>query len=89
MAHIQVPGGAPGILGPMATSPESTKALREPCNAKPRLVPGEVCVYSLRHRLRACAALLDSLSDQLPAWVRNQSHPVATLFFFHFQGASS
>jgi uncharacterized peroxidase-related enzyme len=29
MAHIQVPEGAPGILGPMATSPESTKALRE------------------------------------------------------------
>jgi len=29
MAHIQVPEGVPGILGPMATSPESTKALRE------------------------------------------------------------
>jgi uncharacterized peroxidase-related enzyme len=29
MAHIQVPEGAPGILGPMAVSPESTKALRE------------------------------------------------------------
>jgi uncharacterized peroxidase-related enzyme len=29
MAHIQVPEGAPGILGPMAISPESTKALRE------------------------------------------------------------
>ena len=29
MAHIQVPEGLPGILGPMATSPESTKALRE------------------------------------------------------------
>jgi uncharacterized peroxidase-related enzyme len=29
MAHIQVPAGAPGILGPMAISPESTKALRE------------------------------------------------------------
>jgi hypothetical protein len=29
MAHIQVPDGAPGILGPMAISPESTKALRE------------------------------------------------------------
>ena len=28
MAHIQVPEGAPGILGPMAISPESTKALR-------------------------------------------------------------
>jgi hypothetical protein len=25
MAHIQVPDGAPGILGPMAISPESTK----------------------------------------------------------------
>jgi hypothetical protein len=24
MAHIQVPEGAPGILGPMAISPEST-----------------------------------------------------------------
>jgi uncharacterized peroxidase-related enzyme len=29
MAHIQVPEGAPGILGPMAISPESTRALRE------------------------------------------------------------
>jgi uncharacterized peroxidase-related enzyme len=29
MAHIQVPEGAPGILGPMAISPESTKAPRE------------------------------------------------------------
>jgi hypothetical protein len=29
MAHIQVSEGAPGILGPMAISPESTKALRE------------------------------------------------------------
>ena len=29
MAHIQVPEGAPGILGPMAISPGSTKALRE------------------------------------------------------------
>jgi hypothetical protein len=29
MAHIQVPEGTPGILGPMAISPESTKALRE------------------------------------------------------------
>jgi uncharacterized peroxidase-related enzyme len=29
MAHIQVPDGAPGILGPMAISPESTKALRQ------------------------------------------------------------
>jgi uncharacterized peroxidase-related enzyme len=29
MAHIEVPTGLPGILGPMAISPESTKALRE------------------------------------------------------------
>jgi|SRR5208282_6552690 len=29
MAHIQVPEGVPGILGPMAVSPESTKALRD------------------------------------------------------------
>jgi len=29
MAHIQVPAGAFGILGPTAVSPESTKALRE------------------------------------------------------------
>lgn len=29
MAHIKVPGNLPGILGPMAISPESTKALRE------------------------------------------------------------
>jgi uncharacterized peroxidase-related enzyme len=29
MAHIQVPEGLPGILGPMAISPESAKALRE------------------------------------------------------------
>ena len=25
MAHIQVPEGLPGILGPMAISPESTR----------------------------------------------------------------
>jgi len=29
MAHIRVPEGLPGILGPMAISPASTKALRE------------------------------------------------------------
>ena len=29
MAHINVPDNLPGILGPMAVSPESTKALRE------------------------------------------------------------
>ncbi len=29
MAHIQVPEGLPGILGPMAISPDSTNALRE------------------------------------------------------------
>ncbi|MGA3238111.1 MAG: peroxidase-related enzyme [Bryobacteraceae bacterium] len=29
MAHISLPEGLPGILGPMAISPESTKALRE------------------------------------------------------------
>ena len=29
MAHISLPEGLPGILGPMASSPESTKALRE------------------------------------------------------------
>lgn len=29
MAHIHVPEGLPGILGPMAISPESAKALRE------------------------------------------------------------
>ena len=29
MGHIQVPEGAPGILGPMAVSRETTKALRE------------------------------------------------------------
>jgi uncharacterized peroxidase-related enzyme len=29
MAHIQVPEGLPGILGPMSISPDSTKALRE------------------------------------------------------------
>jgi uncharacterized peroxidase-related enzyme len=29
MAHIQVPEGGPGILGPMAISPQSTRALRE------------------------------------------------------------
>jgi len=29
MAHIHVPEGLPGILGPMAISPETTKALRE------------------------------------------------------------
>jgi uncharacterized peroxidase-related enzyme len=28
MAHIKVPEGLPGILGPMAISPESTQALR-------------------------------------------------------------
>jgi uncharacterized peroxidase-related enzyme len=29
MAHIKVPDNLPGILGPMAISPETTKALRE------------------------------------------------------------
>jgi uncharacterized peroxidase-related enzyme len=29
VAHIRIPEGLPGILGPMAISPESTKALRE------------------------------------------------------------
>jgi uncharacterized peroxidase-related enzyme len=29
VAHIQVPEGVPGILGPMGISPESTQALRE------------------------------------------------------------
>src|SRR5450631_4536910 len=29
MAHISVPDNLPGILGPMAVSPESTEALRE------------------------------------------------------------
>jgi uncharacterized peroxidase-related enzyme len=29
MAHISLPEGLPGILGPMAISPESAKALRE------------------------------------------------------------
>lgn len=29
MAHIRLPEGLPGILGPMAFSPETTKALRE------------------------------------------------------------
>jgi hypothetical protein len=29
MAHIQVPEGAPGFLGPMAISPQSTRGLRE------------------------------------------------------------
>jgi uncharacterized peroxidase-related enzyme len=29
MAHISVPEGLPGILGPMSISPETTKALRE------------------------------------------------------------
>ena len=29
MAHIQGPEGAPGILGPMAINPQSTRGLRE------------------------------------------------------------
>jgi len=29
MAHITIPNNLPGILGPMAISPESTKALRK------------------------------------------------------------
>lgn len=29
MAHINIPEGVPGILGPMAISPDTTKALRE------------------------------------------------------------
>jgi uncharacterized peroxidase-related enzyme len=45
MAHIQVPEGAPGILGPMATSPQSTRALRELAEVLLRgpntLTPGE------------------------------------------------
>jgi uncharacterized peroxidase-related enzyme len=45
VAHIQVPEGLPGILGPMAISPESTKALRELVEVLLRgantLTPGE------------------------------------------------
>jgi uncharacterized peroxidase-related enzyme len=44
-AHIQVPEGAPGILGPMATSPQSTGAFRELAEVLLRgpntLTPGE------------------------------------------------
>jgi hypothetical protein len=29
MAHIKLPEGVPGILGPMFISPETTKPLRE------------------------------------------------------------
>jgi uncharacterized peroxidase-related enzyme len=45
MAHIQVPDGLPGILGPMAISPESTQALRVLADVLLRgpntLTPGE------------------------------------------------
>ncbi len=45
MAHIKVPDNLPGILGPMAISPESTKALRELAEVLLRgpntLTPGE------------------------------------------------
>jgi uncharacterized peroxidase-related enzyme len=45
MAHIKVPDNLPGILGPMAVSPESTKALRELAEVLLRgqntLTPGE------------------------------------------------
>jgi uncharacterized peroxidase-related enzyme len=45
MAHIKVPDGLPGILGPMAISPESTQALRVLADVLLRgpnsLTPGE------------------------------------------------
>ena len=45
MAHIKVPDNLPGILGPMAISPETTKALRELAEVLLRgpntLTPGE------------------------------------------------
>jgi uncharacterized peroxidase-related enzyme len=45
MAHISVPDNLPGILGPMAVSPESTEALRELVEVLLRgnntLTPGE------------------------------------------------
>lgn len=45
MAHIEVPDGLPGILGPMAISPESTQALRALADVLLRgpnsLTPGE------------------------------------------------
>jgi alkylhydroperoxidase family enzyme len=45
MAHIKVPDNLPDILGPMAISPESTKALRELAEVLSRgpntLTPGE------------------------------------------------
>jgi hypothetical protein len=58
MAHIQVPDGAPGILGPMAISPESTKALRELVEVLLRgpntLTPAEremIATLSLRRKM--------------------------------------
>jgi uncharacterized peroxidase-related enzyme len=45
MAHIKVPDNLPGILGPMAISPDTTKALRELAEVLLRgpntLTPGE------------------------------------------------
>jgi uncharacterized peroxidase-related enzyme len=45
MAHIRVPEGLPGILGPMTVNPESTRALRELVETLLRgpntLTPGE------------------------------------------------
>jgi uncharacterized peroxidase-related enzyme len=62
MAHIQVPDGLPGILGPMAISPESTKALRELVEVLLRgpnsLTPGEremIAMYvSFQNDCRFC-----------------------------------
>jgi len=50
MEHIRVPDGLPGILGPMAVSPESTKALRELVE---RLLPGPNTLTSAERELIA------------------------------------
>jgi hypothetical protein len=64
MAHIQVPEGAPGILGPMAISPESTKALRELVEVLLRgpntLTPAEremIATLSLRRKMMFTASV--------------------------------
>jgi AhpD family alkylhydroperoxidase len=50
MAHIHVPDGLPGILGPMAVSPESAEALRELVEV---LLRGPNTLTSAEHELIA------------------------------------
>jgi hypothetical protein len=76
MAHIQVPEGAPGILGPMAMSPESTQALRKLADVLLRgpntLTPAEremiatYCFYA--ERLLFLPTVARSCSGRTSGW---------------------